>query len=153
MHPFMKQISVIYRCAMMYRENELNDTGLAGNHTPCLMALYRHPGISQEELARRIHNNKSTITRQLCALEAAGYVRREPSPDDRRVTLVWPTEKALAIEARIRDVMHGWNAYLTEELTDEEKAVLSGLMDRITARAEDYVTNGGEAACNSSEST
>ena len=153
MHPFMKQISVIYRCAMMYREDELGVADLAGNHIPCLMALFRHPGISQEELARFIHNNKSTITRQLYALETGGYVRREPSPDDRRVTLVWPTDKALAIEGRIREVMRGWNAYLTEELTDDERAVLSGLMDRITARAEDYVKNGGEAACSSSENT
>ena len=149
----MKQISVIYRCAMMYRENELGDTGLSGNHVPCLMALYRHPGISQEELARRLHINKSTAARQLASLENVELVRREPSPDDRRVTLVWPTEKALALEARIREVMRGWNAYLTEELTDDARAVLSGLMDRITARAEDYVKNGGEAACSSSENT
>ena len=27
MHPFMQQISITYRCAMRYRENELADTG------------------------------------------------------------------------------------------------------------------------------
>ena len=152
MHPFMKQISVIYRCAMMYRENELGETGLAGNHTPCLLALYRNPGISQEELARQVHHNKSTITRQLAALEAGGYVRREPSPDDRRATLVYPTEKALALQGRIRSILHGWNDYLTADLTEDERETLSRLIERVTERAERYV-NGGDSTCGSSENT
>ena len=152
MHPFMKQISVIYRCAMMYRENELGETGLAGNHTPCLLALYRNPGISQEELARQVHNNKSTITRQLAALEAGGYVRREPSPDDRRATLVYPTEKALALQGRIRSILRGWNDYLTADLTEDERETLSRLIERVTERAERYV-NGGDSTCGSSENT
>jgi len=148
----MKQISVIYRCAMMYRENELGETGLAGNHTPCLLALYRNPGISQEELARQVHNNKSTITRQLAALEAGGYVRREPSPDDRRATLVYPTEKALALQGRIRSILRGWNDYLTADLTEDERETLSRLIERVTERAEQYV-NGGDSICGSSENT
>lgn len=148
----MKQISVIYRCAMMYRENELGETGLAGNHTPCLLALYRNPGISQEELARQVHNNKSTITRQLAALEAGGYVRREPSPDDRRATLVYPTEKALALQGRIRSILRGWNDYLTADLTEDERETLSRLIERVTERAERYV-NGGDSTCGSSENT
>lgn len=148
----MKQISVIYRCAMMYRENELGETGLAGNHTPCLLALYRNPGISQEELARQVHNNKSTITRQLAALEAGGYVRREPSPDDRRATLVYPTEKALALQGRIHSILRGWNDYLTADLTEDERETLSRLIERVTERAERYV-NGGDSTCGSSENT
>ncbi len=44
MHPFMRQISVTYRCALRFREQELADTGLAGCQTPYLTALHRHPG-------------------------------------------------------------------------------------------------------------
>lgn len=152
MHPFMKQISVTYRCGMRYRERELADTGLAGIHTPYLTTLFRHPGISQEELARRLYVNKSSVTRQLGVLEQNGYVRREPSQEDKRAVLVYPTEKALAMKERIRATLRGWNDYLTADFTQEERETLGRLMERVAQRAENYV-NGGDAECDSSGNT
>ena len=72
MPPFMQQISITYRCAMRFREKELEDTGLAGCQTPYLTALCRRPGITQEELSRELNVNKSSVTRQLLFSEAHG---------------------------------------------------------------------------------
>lgn len=146
MHPFMRQISITYRCAMRFRENELADTGLAGCQTPYLTTLYRQPGISQEEMARALNVNKSSVTRQLSALEEKGYVRREPSATDKRILLVYPTDKALELKDRLFRCYGDWSSYLTQDFTEEEKAMLSSLMVRIAKRAEDYV-KGGECAC------
>lgn len=144
MHPFMRQISVTYRCAMRYRERELDDTGLAGCQTPYLMALYRHEGLTQEELARYLNVNKSSVARQLASLEEKGYIRREPDPQDRRSLLVYPTEKANALQDRMRHVLRDWSAYLTDDFTDEERETLSRLMGRVAERAEAYVKGGGD---------
>lgn len=152
MHPFMRQISITYRCAMRFRENELADTGLAGCQTPYLTALYRQPGISQEEMARALNVNKSSVARQLSVLEEKGYVRRIPSATDKRILLIHPTEKALAVKERLYRCYHDWNSYLTQDFTEEEQEALSRLMARIAARAEDYV-KGGECACERSENT
>lgn len=152
MHPFMRQISITYRCAMRFREDELADTGLAGCQTPYLTALYRHPGISQEEMARELNVNKSSVARQLAVLEDKGYIRREPSATDKRILLVYPAEKALAVKERLYRCYHDWNSYLTQDFTEEEKEQISRLMVRIAARAETYV-KGGECACEHSENT
>ena len=151
-HPFMRQISITYRCAMRFRENELADAGLAGCHTPYLTALYRHPGLSQEEISRQLNVNKSSVARQLAILEEKGYIRREPSPADRRLLLVYPTDKALDVKDRIYRCYHDWNSYLTQDFTEEEQALLSGLMARIAQRAEEYV-KGGDCACERWENT
>lgn len=152
LHPFMRQIAITYRCAMRFRENELNDTGLAGCHTPYLTTLYRQPGISQEEMARQMSVNKSSVARQLAVLEEKGYVRREPSPADRRLLLVFPTEKALEVKERLYRCYHDWSSYLTQDFTDEEQQLLSELMVRIAQRAEDYV-KGGDVSCERWENT
>lgn len=144
MHPFMRQISVTYRCAMRYRERELEDTGLAGCQTPYLLALYRHEGQTQEELARYLNVNKSSVTRQLAILEEKGYIRREPDPNDRRSLLVYPTDQALALKERMRHVLRDWNAYLTADFTDAEREQLSRLMERVAERAEAYVKGGSD---------
>ena len=142
MHPFMRQISITYRCAMRFRERELADTGLAGCQTPYLTMLYRQPGISQEEMARSLNVNKSSVARQLSVLEEKGYVRRELSTTDRRIQLVYPTEKALDVRERLFHCYHNWNSYLTQGFTEEEQAMLSSLMVRIAERAESYVKGG-----------
>ena len=142
MHPFMRQISITYRCAMRFRENELADTGLAGCQTPYLTTLFRCPGISQKEMARSLNVNKSSVARQLASLEDKGYVRREPSACDKRILLVYPTEKALALKSRLYDCYGSWSSYLTQDFSEEEKEMLSRLMVRIAERAEDYVKGG-----------
>ena len=137
--PFMQQISITYRCAMRFREKELADTGLAGCQTPYLTALCRQPGMTQEELARELNVNKSSVTRQLCALEQKGWVRREGDPKDKRTMRVYLTEAAQEMMSRIFGCYGAWNEYLTQDLTEEEKEVLSRLMQRIARRAEEYV--------------
>ena len=146
LHPFMRQISITYRCAMRFRENALADTGLAGGQTPYLTTLYRQPGISQEELARQLNVNKSSVTRQLSVLEKKGYVHREPSATDKRILLFYPPDKALEVKERLYRCYHDWNSYLTHDFTDEEQELLSRLMVRIADRAEDYV-KGGDFTC------
>lgn len=150
MHPFMRQISITYRCAMRFRERELADTGLAGCQTPYLTTLYRHPGITQEELARALNVNKSSVTRQLAVLEEKGYVRRESDPADKRSMLVYPTEKANGLKERLFRCYRDWSAYLTQDFTEKEQEQLSLLMVRIAQRADDYV-KGGDGACAPSE--
>ena len=150
MHPFMRQISITYRCAMRFREDELADTGLSGCQTPYLTTLFHQPGISQEELARSLNVNKSSVARQLSALEENGYVRREPSATDKRILLVYPTDQALALKERLYRCYHDWSSYLTQDFSKDEKETLSRLMVRIAARAEDYV-KGGDCACERSE--
>lgn len=149
MHPFMRQISITYRCAMRFREAELADTGLAGCQTPYLTILYRQPGISQEEMARSLNVNKSSVTRQLALLEEKGYVRREPSSRDKRIALVYPTEKAIDVKDRLYRCYGDWNSYLTQDFSEAEKEMLSKLMVRIAARAEDYV-KGDSCTCGQS---
>ena len=136
----------------MYRDRALSDTGLAGCHTPYILALYRIPGCTQEELARDLNVNKSSVARQLAVLEERGFIRREPSPGDRRSQLVYPTQRALDLQPRILQVLYEWNAYLTGELTPEEQEVLSGLICRVADRAERYV-KGGDAPCGLSDNT
>lgn len=152
MPPFMQQISITYRCAMRFREKELADTGLAGCQTPYLTALCRRPGITQEELARELNVNKSSVARQLSVLEEKGYVRRESDPSDRRSLLVYPTQQTLDVMGRIFDCYGEWNEYLTQDFTEAEKAELSRMMLRIAARATAYV-KGGDCPCAPSDDT
>lgn len=139
MATLMRQISVTYRCAMQYRERELADTGLGGCQTPYILALYRRPGITQEELARELDVNKSSVTRQLASLEEKGYIYRMSDDGDRRILRVYPTESALALKERLWCVLAEWSDFLTSDFSEEERDLLNSMMARISAKAEEYV--------------
>lgn len=135
MPSFMRQIRVIGRCSNIYHTAALEGTGLSGGHTAYLFTLCRTPGMSQEQLSRHIYVNKSNVTRHLAQLEKLGYVERRQSMEDKRVILVYPTQKAYDILPRVTDVIKGWNSYLTEEFTEEEMEQFNAMLARITERA------------------
>lgn len=50
-----------------------------------LMNLYRHPGMSQHDLARKLLVGRSSITMLLPQLERRGLLRREGDEKDKRI--------------------------------------------------------------------
>ena len=103
----MGELDSIARCAAQYRSERLAALGLKSCHASYLMGICDCPGISQEQLARRIYQNKSSVARQLAVLEEAGFVRRVCCDSDRRVTELYPTERAKAALPEIRQVLGG----------------------------------------------
>jgi DNA-binding MarR family transcriptional regulator len=66
-----------------------------------LMNLYRHPGMSQHDLARKLLVGRSNITMLLPQLEARGLLVREGDERDKRILRLTLTEagEALLMEA------------------------------------------------------
>jgi DNA-binding MarR family transcriptional regulator len=62
-----------------------------------LMNLYRHPGMSQHDLARRLLVGRSNITMLLPQLEKQGVLRREGDTKDKRVMRLFLTDDGEAL--------------------------------------------------------
>lgn len=63
----------------------LEPLGFAPPDAGILRLLSRSPGISQQELARRLDMHASRLVAIIDALEKRGLVERKPNPDDRRL--------------------------------------------------------------------
>ena len=69
-----------------------------------MFALWQTDGISINELAKKTQLKKSTLTSMLDRLEKMGYVKRQRSKKDRRIILIYRTEKDKALESKYVDV-------------------------------------------------
>lgn len=138
MPSLMRYINVISRCGAVWRGDKLKGTDLGAAHTSYILTVCRHPGISQDKLAKRIYINKSNVTRNLVYLESCGYVERRQSENDKRVTEVYPTEKALEALPLIQGAVREWNRYLTEDLSEEETDMFMSMLSRLAEKAADY---------------
>ena len=133
-----RYINVISRCGGMYRNERLKGTDLGTSHHAYLFTICRTPGISQEQLAKKIYINKSNVTRNLAVLEKNGYIERRPSEQDKRVMLVYPTQKAEDTLPKLRQIMRDWNDLVAADLTEDELEQLRDILSRIAARATGY---------------
>ena len=135
MPALMHNISIIYRCASEYRQQALAPLGLKSCHASYLIAVTNSPGITQDQLSKRIYFNKSSIARQLAFLEEAGFVSRVPSPDDKRAIQVFPTQKALDAIPVIRQCFRDWEAMTVEDLSEDEYTLLIGILTKMRMKA------------------
>lgn len=131
----VRDLTYISRCGAHYRNQELEHLGITGRQAGSLMAIYHEPGISQEQLGKRVVLNKSNIARQLAALEEQGLVKREVSPNDRRVLMCYPTEKTQELMPQIRQVYRTWREHLLQDMTEQEQELLEQLLEKIKTRA------------------
>lgn len=147
MDSFMRCISRTARCADLYRSEKLEPLGLGGCQYVYILNICRNPGISQEGLSRKIYINKSNVARQLALLEQSGFVRREADSRDRRVLRVYPTKKAEEALPFVQQVLADWRSYLTGDFSEEERAELDRLLEKLLAKASAYAESRLPCCC------
>ena len=96
---FRNWVAVARACHALERTlaARLAPLGLKPAQLDVLMNLYRHPGLSQHELARRLLVGRSNITMLLPQLETRGLLRREGDEKDRRVLRLTLTEAGVSL--------------------------------------------------------
>lgn len=136
MDSFVKMINRIARLSALYREKEFKKLGLGEMHYTYILSICYEPGISQEALACKIFINKSNVARQLAQLEQKGFITRQNDEKDARRLRIFPTDKALAIEAEIRSILADWNQKLLAEIPTEQQQNLLSELQTIVEKAE-----------------
>ena len=139
MSQIIRDITEIARCGAQYRADLLAPLGLKGCHASYLTEICAQPGISQDQLAKRICINKSNVARQAAALEEEGFLTRIPSPTDKRIMELHPTQKTLDLLPQISSVLKEWETCITGDLTPEELDLMAALVAKMKSRATDYM--------------
>lgn len=141
MSQIIRDITEIARCGAQYRTEVLAPLGLKSCHASYLLEICANPGISQDKLAARICINKSNVARQVAILEEDGFLIRTPSTQDKRIMQLYPTEKTLEILPQISPILRQWEACLTADVSDEERAILEKVLERMKDKAAEWMAN------------
>lgn len=128
----MKYINRVYRASLIDRELAFADEGLAGQQLSYILQICRSPGISQDEIAKRLYVNKSSVTRQLCRMEKHGFIERKVDKDDKRAKKIYPTKKANEIYPKVIDYLNEWNENI---ITDIDEANYDNVVEILRSLA------------------
>ena len=143
MPKFMKSLNIISPCQFAYRSKN-SEGELSPLHHSLVLAICREPGRSQDELAKDICIDKSGVARALASLETNGFVERKTDPENKRKTLVFPTEKLLEQISSVRSVTADWNRLVSEGISEEEFAVFQSVLLRIEQNARKIISETEE---------
>lgn len=131
---FSSHFNALDRYLRRCRREYMAPLGLKGIHARLFLSICRSPGSSQDQLAKRLWSDKSTITRQMELLESKGYVTRTPSQTDKRMLCVYPTQLMLDFTEGLRKATEEWERTLLQDLSEDEREQLNSLLQRVHAR-------------------
>ena len=100
-----------------------------------LVAVARRPQ-TVGELGRYVRVGKSTMTGVLARLVSSGLVARKPNPDDRRASLIVPTEHGRAIADELVARVRAEVLRLLEPLAQPDRGDLAALLQVILDAAD-----------------
>lgn len=137
-----RRISRIARGASRFVSRILRQNGVGSSEVELVILVRFHPGITQSEACQRLELDKGAAARLVARLESKGYLRREMDPEDKRIRLLYTTEKADELrgsKARLEEFFYQW---LLEPLSEGEKQELARMLEILGKRAHEEWHNG-----------
>jgi DNA-binding MarR family transcriptional regulator len=103
------------------------------------------PGAGRVKTASVIQSttlDKMRVSRAVARMERNGLIARHPDPQDGRGQLIELLPAGLALYRRIVPMVRAREAFLLEELSEAERAVLDRALDKVLARAQQLARQG-----------
>lgn len=112
--------SILYRCGQKYYDKQLLDYEINGAQLLFLILIYEQEGIHMQQLAQVGCFDKGTITKSIRRLEELGYVTTTASIEDKRIRLLYTTDKTKDIIRDLYFIRQQWWETLTNGIPQNE---------------------------------
>lgn len=111
--------------------------GIVPSHGGILSLLFSGERYTMKELAEKIHRTKPTVTVLVDKLVELGYVVKEKSHEDSRVTFIRLTEKGVELQPSFIEVSEKLNAIVYKNLTDDDAKFLQARLRKINCQLDE----------------
>jgi len=105
--------------------------GISGRELAVLIAIDDRAPASQQEVARRMAVDRTTMVALIDDLEGKGLVRRQQDPDDRRKNVVVLTDTGRTTLSQATAATREAERHLLGSLSDDESAMLKKALQAI----------------------
>ncbi len=111
-------------------------TGIVPSHGDIMAVLFKSHKCTMKELAANIRRTKATLTVLVDKLEKIGYVKREKSSQDSRVTYITLTKKGLDLKPVFEDISKKLNNLVFTDISEKEGETLHKILEKINKNLE-----------------
>ncbi|MER6569015.1 MarR family transcriptional regulator [Streptomyces sp. NPDC001093] len=129
--PISHAIFRLARLHRMFAGQLLRRIGLHPGQELVMMHLWDLGPQRQADLVRLMDSDAATMTRTVRRLEQAGFVRRRPSPTDKRASLIEPTVASHALRREVEQIWSRLEDLSTADMSAEERAAALLTLQRL----------------------
>ncbi len=115
-----KYVSAIYRHLQIIISDELAEFRIGSGQFIFLLEIAEAQGITQKALSKKLLIDKTTTAKAMNKLEAEGYVKRIPSPEDQRCNQLYLTEDGKAVVPKVKERLYKLMQIGRKGFSDEE---------------------------------
>lgn len=136
-----RTISILYRYNQRFftQKLEMYSLPIEVGQIPALMQVYRHPGITQDEISSNAGIDKGTAARTITQLENNGLVIRQTDEKDRRVNHIFPTEEGMEVKAQVLRVIVELHEILYNGFSECEIDEMFSMLERMKNNIVNYI--------------
>ena len=134
MSAILSLISKIHEKGNRFIIEELKNNGAEGlvpSHGDILVCLYKNSKMTMKDIANCIHRTKPTVTVLVDKLEKLGYLKREASDKDSRITNIVLTQKGEDFKVMFEKISEELNKMLYKNLSLEESELIDKLLRKV----------------------
>jgi MarR family transcriptional regulator, lower aerobic nicotinate degradation pathway regulator len=120
-----------HQTSMAIFAEELGSYEVTSLQFAIMQALVDEPGADQITVAQRVALDAATSGSVIMRLEERGWLRREPSPTDKRRKLLWLTAEGEKMAMEMKKPARKVQQKLLSPLSDDEKIQLLALLKKV----------------------
>ena len=121
-----------HQTSMALFAQELGDYDVTSLQFAIMQALVDEPGADQITVAQRVALDAATSGSVIMRLEDRGWLRREPSPTDRRRKLLWLTEQGEKMAMEMKKPAKNVQQRLLAALSEAERVQFVAILKRVS---------------------
>lgn len=111
--------------------SRLQKVGIYPGQPPILFTLSHNDGLSQRELAQKIHVKAATLTIMINRMQKADLLLRRQDARDQRISRVFLTDKGKKMEEKVGEILESVERECFDNLTNDELIILRRLLMQV----------------------
>ena len=136
-----RTISILYRYNQRFFAQKLMEYSLPleVGQLPTMLQIYRHPGITQDEISSNAGIDKGTVAHIVKQLEKDGIVLRQTDTSDRRVKHIFSTQKGMECKEQVFRIIKELHQILYRGFCGPEIEEAMSMLERMKKNMYDYI--------------
>ena len=135
----VRKIELLGRLHHMAFSSLFREDGLPPAQAGAMRVIIRCPGMSQRELADKLHIQRATATVMLQKMEKAGHIERRPDKDDQRISRIYPTQLAIVTDAENQKRVNDYFLQCFSEIDQESFGTTLAVLSRMEENLRDIL--------------
>ncbi len=134
-----KCFSITSKHASVFLDKKLEQFELCSSHRIFIKMIVEKPGITRDALKNIAHVHPSNTTRTLDYLEEKGYIVKIQKEVDKRICMLYPTEKLKEVYDVLINSENEWIGIITEGMSEDELRIYKQFLSMSTELSVKYI--------------